>query len=75
MIASFSTLKITLETEFWLKSAGRNYQFSIMSLKHIWDHKNFLTKVLKFYFNFDIYLILGWILLKISTNALNTARN
>ena len=33
MIASFSTLKITLEIEFWLKSAGRNYQFSIMSLK------------------------------------------
>ena len=69
MIASFSTLKITLETEFWLNSAGRNHQFSIMSLKHIWDHKNFLTKVLKFYFNFDICLILDWIVLKISTNA------
>ena len=69
MIASFSTLKITLETEFWLKSAGRNYQFSIMPLKHIWDHENFLTKVLKFYFNFDICLILDWILLKISTHA------
>ena len=66
MIASFSMLKINLETEF---SAGRNYQFSLMSLKHIWDHKNFLTKVLKFYFNFDICLILDWILLKISTNA------
>ena len=69
MIASFSTLKITIETEFWLKSAGRNYQFSIMSLKHIWDHKNFLTKVLKFHVNFDICLILDWILLKISTNV------
>ena len=70
MIASFSKLKITLETKFWLKSAGRNYQFLIMSFnKHIWDHKNFLTKVLKFYFNFDICLILDWILLKISTNA------
>ena len=70
MIASFSTLKITLETKFWLKSAGRNYQFLIMSLnKHIWDHKNFLTEVLKFYFNFNICLILDWILLKISTNA------
>ena len=75
MIASFSTLKSTLKTEFWLKSAGRNYQLSIMSLKHIWDHKNFLTKVRKFYFNFDICLILDWILLKISTNAQNTARN
>ena len=69
-IASFSTLKTILDTKFWLKSAGRNYQFSIMSLnKQIWDHKNFLTKVLKFYFNFDICLILNWILLKISTNA------
>ena len=69
MVASFSTLKITFKTEFWLKSAGRNYQFSIMSLSHIWDHKNFLTKVLKFYFNFDICLILDWIILKISTHA------
>ena len=69
MVESFSTLKITLETEISLKSAGRNYQFSLMSLKHIWDHKNFLTKVLKFYFNFDICLILDWMLLKISTNA------
>ena len=58
MIASFSTLKITVETEFWLKSAGRNNRLSIMSLKHIWDHKNLPTKVLKFYFNFDICLIL-----------------
>ena len=69
MVASFSTLIITLETEFSLNSAGRNYQFSLMSLKHIWDHKNFLTKVLKFYFNFDNCLILDWMLLKISTNA------
>ena len=55
MIALFSTLKISLETEFWLKSAGKNYQFSIMSLKHIWDHKNFFTNVLCL--NFTLILI------------------